>query len=82
MDVRGSLVSQYVALFGHSGVELRFTAASLREICRQAIETGGGARGLRNIMVSPPSEATATDHLCRRACFWMPCMTLRMSLVH
>ena len=51
-DVRGSLVSQYTALFGYSGVELRFTTPALKEICRQAAERGGGARGLRGIMVS------------------------------
>ncbi|EJD01194.1 ClpX, ATPase regulatory subunit [Fomitiporia mediterranea MF3/22] len=51
-DVRGSLVSQYTALFGYSGVELRFTTLALLEICRQAAERGGGARGLRGIMES------------------------------
>ncbi|KAL5508014.1 MCX1 [Sanghuangporus vaninii] len=51
-DVRGSLVSQYASLFGYSGVELRFTTLALQEICRQAAERGGGARGLRGIMES------------------------------
>lgn len=51
-DVRGSLISQYTALFGYSGVEIRFTGAALDEICRKASERGGGARGLRGIMVS------------------------------
>ena len=50
-DVRGSLVSQYTSLFSYSGVELRFTTLALREICKQAAERGGGARGLRGIMV-------------------------------
>ncbi|KAI9574898.1 P-loop containing nucleoside triphosphate hydrolase protein [Boletus coccyginus] len=49
-DVRGSLVSQYTALFGYSGVEIRFTSAALDQICRKASERGGGARGLRGIM--------------------------------
>ncbi|KAH7930023.1 ClpX, ATPase regulatory subunit [Leucogyrophana mollusca] len=49
-EVRGSLVSQYTALFGYSGVEIRFTGAALNEICRKAAERGGGARGLRGIM--------------------------------
>jgi len=49
-EVHGSLVSQYTALFGYSGVEIRFTSAALREICRKAAERGGGARGLRGIM--------------------------------
>ena len=50
-EVRGSLISQYTALFGYSGVEIRFTSAALREICHKAAERGGGARGLRGIMV-------------------------------
>ncbi|KAG8218434.1 P-loop containing nucleoside triphosphate hydrolase protein [Butyriboletus roseoflavus] len=49
-EVRGSLVSQYTALFGYSGVEIRFTSAALDQICRKASERGGGARGLRGIM--------------------------------
>ena len=51
-EVRGSLISQYTALFGYSGVEIRFSSAALDEICRKAAERGGGARGLRGIMVS------------------------------
>ena len=50
-DVRGSLISQYTALFGYSGVEIKFTTPALKEICRKAAERGGGARGLRGIMV-------------------------------
>jgi ATP-dependent Clp protease ATP-binding subunit ClpX len=50
-DVKGSLISQYQALFGYSGVEIRFTNPALDEICRQAAARGGGARGLRGIMV-------------------------------
>jgi len=49
-DVRGSLISQYTALFGYSGVEIRFTSSALDEICMKAAERGGGARGLRGIM--------------------------------
>jgi ATP-dependent Clp protease ATP-binding subunit ClpX len=52
-DVRGSLASQYTALFGYSGIEIRFTTQALDEICRKASEKGGGARGLRAIMVCP-----------------------------
>ncbi|KAF8528990.1 P-loop containing nucleoside triphosphate hydrolase protein [Hysterangium stoloniferum] len=51
-EVNGSLVSQYTALFGYSGVEIRFTSAALREICIKAAERGGGARGLRGVMES------------------------------
>ncbi|KAK7470925.1 ATP-binding protein [Stygiomarasmius scandens] len=51
-EVKGSLVSQYQALFGYSGVEIRFTSAALDEICRKAAEKDVGARGLRGIMES------------------------------
>lgn len=51
-EVKGSLVSQYQAQFGYFNVEIRFTSAALDEICRKASERGGGARGLRGIMVS------------------------------
>ncbi|TFK74424.1 ClpX, ATPase regulatory subunit [Pluteus cervinus] len=64
-DVKGSLVSQYQALFGYSGVEIRFTAAALDEICRKASERGGGARGLRGILESillePMYEVPGSD---------------------
>ncbi|KAG8793339.1 hypothetical protein FRC17_008462, partial [Serendipita sp. 399] len=49
-EIKGSLVSQYTALFGYSGVEIRFTTPALREIAHLAKERGGGARGLRGIM--------------------------------
>lgn len=49
-EVRGSLISQYSALFGYSGVEIRFTTGALNAICQKAAERGGGARGLRGIM--------------------------------
>lgn len=52
-EIKGSLVSQYQSLFSYSGVELRFTSAALDEICKKAHERGGGARGLRGIMVRP-----------------------------
>lgn len=51
-DVKGSLMSQYQALFGYSNVEIRFTSAALDAICQKALERGGGARGLRGIMES------------------------------
>ncbi|KAJ8592142.1 ClpX, ATPase regulatory subunit [Rhizopogon salebrosus TDB-379] len=51
-DVRGSLISQYTALFGYSGVEIRFTTIAINQICLRAAERGGGARGLRGIMES------------------------------
>ena len=50
-EVKGSLMSQYQSLFGYSGVEIRFTNSAIDEICHRAFERGGGARGLRGIMV-------------------------------
>jgi ATP-dependent protease Clp ATPase subunit len=50
-EVRGALAKQYEALFGYSGVEIRFTTSALREICEMATKRGMGARGLRGIMV-------------------------------
>ncbi|KAG6911742.1 hypothetical protein DXG01_007992 [Tephrocybe rancida] len=64
-QVKGSLISQYQALFGYSGVEIRFTGAALDEICRKAAERGGGARGLRGIMeallLEPMYEVPGSD---------------------
>jgi len=64
-EVKGSLVQQYTALFGYSGVEIRFTNAALCEICRKAAERGGGARGLRGMMESllldPMYEVPGSD---------------------
>ena len=54
-EVKGSLMSQYQSLFGYSGVEIRFTNGALEEICKKASDRGGGARGLRGIMVSHDS---------------------------
>ncbi|KAI0375686.1 ClpX ATPase regulatory subunit [Pilatotrama ljubarskyi] len=51
-EVKGSLISQYTALFGYSGIEIRFTSAALDQVCKQAAARGGGARGLRGIMES------------------------------
>jgi ATP-dependent Clp protease ATP-binding subunit ClpX len=50
-EVHGALVKQYEALFGFSGVEIRFTTKALREICQTAASRGMGARGLRGILV-------------------------------
>lgn len=64
-DVKGSLLSQYQALFGYSGVEIRFTSAALDAVCRKAAERGGGARGLRGIMeallLEPMYEVPGSD---------------------
>ena len=53
---RNALVKQYRRLFELEGVELEFEDDALREIARQAIDRGTGARGLRAIC-----EATLQD---------------------
>ncbi|KAG7097212.1 hypothetical protein E1B28_004583 [Marasmius oreades] len=64
-EVKGSLLSQYQALFGYSGVEIRFTSAAVDEICKKAADRGGGARGLRGIMeqilLEPMYEVPGSD---------------------
>jgi len=46
---RNALVKQYRRLFALEGVELNFEPGALKEIARQAIARGTGARGLRSI---------------------------------
>lgn len=60
-EVKGSLIAQYQALFRYSGVDLRFTSTALDAVCKKAIDRGGGARGLRGIMVgvNPFYDATS-----------------------
>ncbi|CDO76266.1 hypothetical protein BN946_scf184470.g24 [Trametes cinnabarina] len=49
-EVKGSLISQYTALFEYSGIEIKFTSGAIEQICKKAAARGGGARGLRGIM--------------------------------
>lgn len=77
-EVKGSLVSQYISLFGYSGIEIRFTSAALDEICKKAFERGGGARGLRGIMVNqcfPPMDIMLMIY--RKPCYSNLCMKHR-----
>lgn len=78
-EVKGSLVQQYTALFGYSGVEIRFTNAALCEICRKAAERGGGARGLRGMMVGSISarEVARADLVLRNLRCWIRCTKFR-----
>ena len=61
-EVKSSLVSQYTALFAYSGIDIRFTSAAIDQICKMAYTRGGGARGLRGIMVGAlmPSRIVPT----------------------
>lgn len=56
-EPRNSLVKQYEQLFNLSGVELRFTSGALREIARNSLGMGTGARGLRTCVERILSEA-------------------------
>ena len=49
-EPKNALVKQYTRMFEIEGVELVFEDDALREIARQAIERGTGARGLRAIL--------------------------------
>ncbi len=49
-EPKDALVRQYTKLFDMENVELKFTPEALREIAREAIRKGTGARGLRAIM--------------------------------
>ncbi|EHF01181.1 MULTISPECIES: ATP-dependent Clp protease ATP-binding subunit ClpX [Olsenella] len=51
-EPRNAIVKQYRRMFQIEGVELEFEDAALREMARQAIERGTGARGLRAICES------------------------------
>jgi len=47
---KNSLVKQYGKMFKMDKVDLEFTKDALKEIARQALKRGTGARGLRAIM--------------------------------
>lgn len=81
-EVKGSLVSQYTSLFGYSGIEIRFTSAAIDEICQKAFERGGGARGLRGIMVSHILSLFVCKNNwdLRRSYSWTPCMKHRKQI--
>ncbi len=49
-EPKDALVKQYAKLFDLEGVELKFTPEAMREVARQTISKGTGARGLRAIM--------------------------------
>lgn len=49
-EPRHALLSQYIALFSLSGIELRLTTAALHAVANSAAEMGSGARGLRTVM--------------------------------
>ena len=69
-EPRNSLVRQYEHMFQLSGVELRFTSGSLREIAKSSLGMGTGARGLR----------TCVERLLGEAMFEAPGMSRKKFL--
>jgi ATP-dependent clp protease, ATP-binding subunit clpX len=55
-DPKNALTKQYKRMFELEGVDLEFTEDSLREIAKQALARGTGARGLRAICESTLQE--------------------------
>ena len=56
-EPRNSLIRQYEQLFQLSGVEIRFTSGALREVAKNSLGMGTGARGLRTCVERLLSEA-------------------------
>ncbi|WRT63352.1 uncharacterized protein IL334_000257 [Kwoniella shivajii] len=50
VEPRNALIKQYQALFEKYGSQLRFTDKAVKEVAREGLERGGGARGLRGII--------------------------------
>jgi len=66
-ETRNALVKQYRKLLLMEGVELDFTPEALRELARQAIKKGTGARALRSLleklMLDVMYEAPASEDI-------------------
>ncbi len=56
-EPKNSLVKQYEQIFQLSGIELRFTRGALRQIAKNSLGMGTGARGLRTCVERLLSEA-------------------------
>lgn len=56
-EPRNALIKQYEKQFYLSGIELRFTSASMREIAKAAGGMGTGARGLKTVLERLLGEA-------------------------
>ncbi|KAI9063191.1 ClpX ATPase regulatory subunit [Trametes sanguinea] len=75
-EVKGSLISQYTALFEYSGIEIKFTSGAIEQICKKAAARGGGARGLRGIM-----EALLLDPMYEAPGSWIKRILIREEAV-
>ncbi|OWZ45084.1 ATP-dependent Clp protease ATP-binding subunit ClpX [Cryptococcus neoformans] len=50
VEPNNALLKQYIKLFENYGSELCFTDKAVREIAREGLDRGGGARGLRGVL--------------------------------
>lgn len=50
VEPNNALLKQYIKLFESYGSELCFTDKAVREIAREGLDRGGGARGLRGVL--------------------------------
>ncbi|WVF66679.1 hypothetical protein IAT40_001420 [Kwoniella sp. CBS 6097] len=71
VEPRNALIKQYMAMFERYGSSLKFTEKAVREIAKEGLERGGGARGLRGVL-----EETLVD-----AMFEVPGSSVRYCLI-
>ncbi|OCF30794.1 ATP-dependent Clp protease ATP-binding subunit ClpX [Kwoniella heveanensis BCC8398] len=71
VEPRNALIKQYMAIFERYGSSLKFTKKAVREIAKEGLERGGGARGLRGVL-----EETLVD-----AMFEVPGSSVRYCLI-
>jgi len=73
-DTRNALTKQYAKLLAMEGVELEFSNDALKELARQALKKGTGARALRSLLEKlmldlmydiPSSEDILQVHITR-----------------
>ncbi|WVR03209.1 hypothetical protein IAU60_000200 [Kwoniella sp. DSM 27419] len=50
VEPRNALIKQYMAMFERYGSHLRLTDKAVREVAKEGLERGGGARGLRGVL--------------------------------
>ena len=57
-EPKNALIKQYKYLFNADNIDLEFDQDALRAIAKKSIERTTGARGLRDIMFTAPSDET------------------------
>ncbi len=77
-EPKNALVKQYEKLFKYDHVELCFEPEALREVARQAVERGIGARGLRAILEDTMTELmfnVPSDHTVSKVTITKDCIS-------